>query len=225
MIAVLPLVALVWLFSVGRVAGHTAFGVATVGVLFLALLVSTWTDMTQRKIFNWVTYPTFFFGVGLNLIGTVVAASTGVSFDPPLTADVESVAWWQRLGVVGLASSLLGAAVCFFALLVAYRLSGNGGAGDVKLATAIGSLVGATIGISVVLYTYVIAGVVLASWLVIVAGPFRVVGHLVRGVGHHLLPMWVAPPREADFLRLLGRPVPMAVFFLFGTITALFLKG
>lgn len=83
------------------------------------LIVATVTDIRHRKIYNWLTYPAMFLGLLL---------ATGASLN-------------LRFGQLQLQESILGLLGCGLFMLVPYTLSG-GGAGDVKLAMAMGSLIG-----------------------------------------------------------------------------------
>jgi Flp pilus assembly protein protease CpaA len=181
------------------------------GNLVLLLILSCWTDLLHHKIYNWITYPAFLWALTINV---VVSVATGGE------AGQHESTGWARLGGVGVASCLSGAIVCFFALLVVYQLSGSRGAGDVKLATALGAWLGLLDGVTAIFFTYIVAGVVLACWVIILAGPQQVLSFALRKVGSLLLPGWVMPPPEQQ-LPILKRPVAMAAFFAAGTMLTL----
>jgi prepilin peptidase CpaA len=173
-------------------------------VLLLLLAVSTVTDLASRKIPNWATYGAALWAVLLN--------ATGPGFTTASLGGIE-------LGAVGIANSIGGAAIGFFVMLLMYRLSG-GGAGDVKLAAAIGALVGPMVCLSVLINSYMVAGVFIVGWLIWTVGPLVLFGTLLRMAGSRLLPGWVMPP-EFAYRELLNRPVPLAAFFAIGTALAL----
>lgn len=214
-----PAAGAAWMVGVGPHLPVPQAGTFAAGVLVALMAVCTWTDLARRKIYNWATYTAFLAALALNGAAEAYAAVEGVPLRSPDGEGVPTLL--ARLGAVGLASSLLGAAVCFFALLVVYQMSGFRGAGDVKLATATGAWLGVFQGLTAILYTYAIAGAVLASWLVLRFGPVRVIGHLLRSAGAKLLPGWVLPP--LDPFPELKRPVPMSAFFAAGA--ALVLSG
>jgi Flp pilus assembly protein protease CpaA len=179
--------------------------VGTVSGLLLVLLVAvvSYTDIRWRKIPNWATYTAFGYAVGLNALG----ALTG-----------ETHQFW--LGSVGLGNSLMGATVLFLSMLVVFSFTG-GGAGDVKLVACLGALLGLGRGLDAVLFSFVVAGVVLLSWGILSRGPVVALGSLLRSVGHYCLPMWVSPPQEEQ-RRLLHAPIPLAPFFAAGSLIVLF---
>ena len=123
------------------------------------------------------------------------------------------------LGAVGLPQSLSGAALCFFLMLICYQLA-RGGAGDVKLATAIGALLGVRDGLLALAFSYVFAGVVIITWSIWAQGPFVLASSLLRRIGAFFLPALVFPPSE-DQQALLRKPVPLAAFFAVGTLAVL----
>jgi prepilin peptidase CpaA len=114
-----------------------------------------WTDLRWRRIPNWLTVP------GL-LIG--VAANTILS------------------GWTGLKDSLLGAALGL-ALLLPFVLLRSLGAGDWKLAGALGAFTGPGLLVDLLLASVLVAGV-MAVILVIYKGRTR---QTVRNIGHILI--------------------------------------
>jgi len=83
-------------------------------VLAVALLVCMTTDLREHKIYNMVLLPTFFVGVGYNIVTT---------------------------GWPGLLQSVLGLLVGLAILFIPFALGGMG-AGDVKLLAVIGAIKG-----------------------------------------------------------------------------------
>jgi prepilin peptidase CpaA len=204
---VVSVITLPLLAAAGVLAGsglHTpVFGTAAVGAAAGLLAVSAVTDLWGRKIYNWATYPAFLWAVAANAV-------------LPLVLGADEAA---RLGFVGLGNSLLGAAVGFGITLVGYHLSG-GGAGDVKLAAALGAMFGPAEVFHTLVAGYAVAGVVVAAWMGWTRGPFQLVRLTLRRFGSAVLPGRVSPlpPDVAETFR---RGVPMAPFFAAGAALAL----
>ena len=140
--------------------GSNPFGSASTCILLGGLLVSSITDVRKHIIPNWVTYPGILVGLGINF------------FD-----FATNQLWREQLGAVGLASSVTGLLVLFLSLLVVFSLSG-GGAGDVKLVGAIGSLMGVVPGAEAVCLSFVMCAGLVMTWSVLSKGPLRIVGAL-----------------------------------------------
>jgi prepilin peptidase CpaA len=125
------------------------------GCVVLLAVVAGWTDYRSRRIPNWLTVPGFAVGVGLN-----VAAA----------------------GWAGLKTSLLGAALGLL-LLLPFVLLRSLGAGDWKLAGALGAFVGAGVLINLLVVSVFVAGIMAAA-LVIYK---RRVRQTLRNIGHLLV--------------------------------------
>jgi prepilin peptidase CpaA len=207
----LPAAGLLWHVAIGPVLPTPGGWHFAAGALVALLLLCSVTDLARHKIYNWATYTAFLLALLFNLAVDLYAANG----EPSSARQI-----YQQLGAVGLGSSLMGGLVCFFALLVAYSMSGMRGAGDVKLATATGAWLGPYEGLLAIVFTYIVAGVILLCLLIAWIGPFRLIGHVGRKVGSFLWPAWIHPP--AAPLRLLKTPVPMGAFFALGTMLVLF---
>jgi len=107
------------------------------------LVVAAVTDIRIHKIFNWLTYPAI-------LAGLIMAV--GVSL---FSATIPASHWLSDLRFT---DSLLGLIGCGAIMLFPYHLS-RGGAGDVKLAMAIGALIGFSPTIQAISIGYIIAAV------------------------------------------------------------------
>ena len=162
----------------------------------MLLVVSSCTDLSWRKIFNWTTYCA---------VAWALAINCAHRFD--------SI---PQLGAIGLRQSLLGFAGCFVIMLFVYSLA-RGGAGDFKLAAAIGSLIGFEDGILVIATSYVIAGATILLWSVCARGPIRLLVAMGRLLGSAALPRWIRRPDQMDNLLLL-KQIPLAPFFAAGTL-------
>jgi prepilin peptidase CpaA len=121
----------------------------------LLSMAAGWTDLRSRRIPNWLTVP------GL-LIG--IAANTALS------------------GWGGLKTSVLGAAVGL-ALLLPFVLLRSLGAGDWKLAGALGAFTGPSLLVDLLLASVFVAGL-MAVALVIYKGRVR---QTARNIGHILV--------------------------------------
>ena len=128
--------------------------VLLVGALLLAS-TAAWTDLRTRRIPNWLTVPAA-------LIGVAASAFVG--------------------GWGGLKASLLGLALGLAALLP-FVLLRSLGAGDWKLAGALGTFTGYALLIDLLIGSILVAGV-MALVLVIYKGRLR---QTVRNIGHILL--------------------------------------
>lgn len=193
---------------VGQLSG-SLLGTLSGLVLLAALLTSAVTDVHNHKIYNWVTYSAFLWAVLINAIATMLA------MDNESTTRIVS-AGPEFLGGVGLGQSLAGAALCFFVTMLGYRLSGIG-AGDVKLATAIGAVLGVHLGVFAVAYSYIVAAVAIIAWSVWRQGPIPLLKAGLRTAGQLLLPMWPFPPTSDDH-KLLIQPIPLGPYFAIGTL-------
>jgi Flp pilus assembly protein protease CpaA len=176
------------------------FGTIAGMVILLLVLTCAMTDLAERKIFNWATYTAIFWAMGINLTGELVGNRPG-------------------LGAVGMTDSLAGAGICLVLMLVAYNLA-QGGAGDVKLAVAIGALLGSEVGVLAVAYSYVVAAVCILGWVSWHRGPMELIQALMRKIGDFLFPGFVISV-DGEQQALLEKPVPLAGFFAIGTILAM----
>ncbi len=169
------------------------------GILIPLLSIASATDLMVRRIPNWLTY---------SAAGFALAAAAVVS----LRTSSEVVV---LPGVVDFRESVSGFATTFGIMLMVYLVLGIG-AGDVKLAGAIGACVGAHTGLQILLWTHLIAGAAAGVYVVWKVGP----RWLIQKSLSLLLPDRVLMPtvNHSDTLRY---PVPMAVYFSLGTIVAL----
>jgi prepilin peptidase CpaA len=121
------------------------------GAVLVAVIAGV-TDLRSRRIPNWLTVPAL-------LIGLIANTALG--------------------GWAGLKTSLLGAALGL-ALLLPFVLLRSLGAGDWKLAGALGAFVGPGILINLLLVSVFVAGI-MALALVIYMGRVR---QTIRNIGH-----------------------------------------
>jgi len=88
------------------------YDVARIAVLLVVVAASAICDIRSGRIYNWLTYPAALVGLGL-----------AVGYE----------------GMEGVWTALLGLAIGFLPMLVAWVVSGTGG-GDAKLMAAVGTL-------------------------------------------------------------------------------------
>ena len=128
-----------------KLIGASPVGFATAaGCLLTAMvLVAAYTDSRHWRIPNWATYTGTLWALAINgcqsLFGTEVSQ--------------------QWLGTIGFDQSLLGFFALFLGMLIVTSFSG-GGAGDVKMAGAIGSFLGLTDGFEAILVSFVSCAIV-----------------------------------------------------------------
>jgi prepilin peptidase CpaA len=132
---------------------------AIVGLAVALALIAGWTDWRNRRIPNWLTVPGFFVGIAANVL---------------------------IAGLAGLKTSLLGAGLGLLVLLPFVFLRSLG-AGDWKLAGALGAFVGWEVLLNLLLGSVLVAGV-MALGLVIYKRRFK---ETMRNIGHMLGSMFM----------------------------------
>lgn len=188
------------------------------GFLLMALLIyCSYTDLTRKRILNWATYTALSGALVFNAASSLLAGTTDLAAPPHV--KVNSGGMFESFGAIGIISSGLGALACFGAMLIIYSVSRTG-AGDVKLATAIGAFVGAENGLSAILWCHLLAGIVAIVWLAWNLGLVSIIRTITRHLGSELFPTLVFPP-TAKSAKVLNKPIPLAAFFAAGTILAL----
>jgi len=130
---------------------------AVLGLAVALALIAGWTDLRSRRIPNWLTVPGFVIGVLVNVL-----------------AD----------GRAGLKTSLLGAGLGLLVLLP-FVLLRSLGAGDWKLAGALGAFVGWQVLVDLLMGSVFVAGA-MAVGLVIYKRRFR---ETLRNIGRLLASM------------------------------------
>lgn len=186
---------------------------AAEGVLWLLLLTAAATDLRTRKIYNWCTYPAMLWAV---LLAVLVDLASVL----PLESVAAEAGLLTSLSVMASLGGLFG---CGALMLVPYVLS-RGGAGDVKLAAAMGALMGFEAGLWSLAIGYVAAATftAISALLLGLVGRRDLLVGLARRVGHALAPTLVLAASETQ-LNELRRPIPLAGFFAFGAAWVSFL--
>ena len=121
----------------------------------LLSVIAAWTDFRSRRIPNWLTVSALLVGITANSV----------------------VSGWS-----GLKASLLGAGLGLL-LLLPFVLLRSLGAGDWKLAGALGSFTGPTMLVGLLVWSVFVAGV-MAVALIIYTGRVR---QTMRNIGHILI--------------------------------------
>jgi prepilin peptidase CpaA len=127
------------------------------GLAVALALIAGWTDWRSRRIPNWLTVPGLVIGVSVNVIAN---------------------------GLPGLKASLLGAGLGLLVLLPFVFLRSLG-AGDWKLAGALGAFVGWQVLLDLLMGSVFVAGI-MALGLVIYKGRFK---ETLRNIGRLFLSM------------------------------------
>jgi Flp pilus assembly protein protease CpaA len=170
-------------------------------VIVATAVIASYTDLRWQRIPNWLTYSAILWGFGINLYAKAAPSAA------------------EYLGAVGISSSLAGFLAIFFLFLVVFSFTG-GGAGDVKLAGAVGALFGLEAGMEVMIYAFAAAGVWIVSWAILSVGPMNIAKAIYRRLGRFFLPAWFAPLSEDD-RAILTMPVALGPFFGLGMLTVL----
>ena len=176
-----------------------AISLMLLGVCSCALVISTYTDTRTSRIPNWVTYASIVWFLMLNLIASI-------------TGNVSHYA-------VGISESVMGLVACGGAMLMLYTTRSIG-AGDVKLAAALGSFLGVNSGIMALVWCYVLAGFFCAAWMVYRLGVVSVVAALFDKVVGLVCKEWI-PRTTNKQLHFLDQSLPMAAFFTGGVVLVL----
>ena len=158
-------------------------------VLTVALaLIAGWTDWRSRRIPNWLTVPGFLVGLGANMLAS---------------------------GMVGLKTSLVGAGLGLLVLLPFVFLRSLG-AGDWKLAGALGAFVGWGILLNLLMGSVLVAGI-MALGLVIYKRRFK---ETMRNIGRILLSliMFRMPAAEISLDNPQSLKVPYGVALALTTV-------
>jgi Flp pilus assembly protein protease CpaA len=203
------ILALGWVPFISLLAPSAPVGNVAGCVLVPLLAVCTYTDLRWKIIPNYATYSALLWALGLNLLASVASLAS-----PSFAATLS-----RHLGAIGIGQSLLGAAVCFAIMFSLYTARGFGG-GDIKMAAAVGALLGWQLGMSVLFWcavTAVVFGIVSIIWQL---GPLALFVELARHAAFRLVPTYFQPPTGRLEL-LMHTPTPMALFFLIGTTVSL----
>lgn len=169
-------------------------------ILVVMLLTASVTDLRWRLIPNWITYSCFLWAIAINFVASLAP-------NHAITA---------QLGAIGIKQSLLGAFGIFAVTLIFSSITG-GGAGDVKLSTCLGAFLGFMPAVDILLYSFVIGGILLLIYTIWVGRALATLTALFRAFGNVVLPMFVFGPSDEQ-KNLLKTEVPLGPFFALGTL-------
>ena len=185
----------------------TVFTALAASTLTVLLVVATFHDCRSSRIPNRATYSAF-------LAALVIATAKSIACHC-------GVLGWDAGGAITLAESLKGAGLCF-GLLLAVQLSPFGrqlGAGDIKLATAIGALLGWEQGLQTLIWCFLLPAPYIFYLAVKEFGLVRLGREAVLRLGSRLFPRWfIVDSLPGEFAPFLRRRVPLAAFFALGTL-------
>ncbi len=190
---------------------------STCGLFAVLLLVTcSVTDLKRHKIHNWATYSALLWAFLINGAASLWTISSTEHIEDYLVTNRIGP---EFLGAVGIAESMAGAVGCFAVVFLAFSMA-RGGAGDVKLAAAIGALLGFRMGLLAVSLSYIVAAAAIVVGGMWQKGGLRVLKAFIRQVGAFLFPSIVFPPTKEERL-LLNTPMPLAPSFAVGTLLVL----
>lgn len=130
--------------------------------LLVWMVVATFTDVRQQKIYNWTTYSGILVAIALSGLNSALNRT--------------------EFSEIGITQSVVGFTACGMIMLVCFVLFQIGG-GDVKLLAMIGAFLGPELGIETLLWTFVLGG---AAAVVILIWKIGLV-KLLRRVIHQLM--------------------------------------
>lgn len=175
-------------------------------VLLLMVGAAAVTDLSRRKIYNWETYPGLLWALAFNAWATLAGKVAPVDGALPVSD-------------IGIAASLLGSISCFVPMIFLRQMTG-GGAGDVKLATVIGALVGVECGLKIIVTCYIIGGVCALCSLIWELGPITITKWIGCRIGSVLLPGHIPAPTDEQ-RKVLRRRMALGPYFAAATIAVL----
>ena len=213
--AAMPLLlAPAWVVIVQQISPASQLGSVAGLIAFMLLATSTYTDHRWKRIPNWATYTALSWALSLNLVGTCISVRGGVATD---ASNLTLLPQW--LGSIGFRESLTGAVGCFAVMLMACTLCRAGG-GDLKLATALGALVGLPMALLSLFWCFMIGGGVSLALVIWRQGFVGTARSLLFQIGSLVLPAVVPAPAATESQTLRTR-IPMATFFAAGYCVAL----
>ncbi|HXB63172.1 MAG TPA: A24 family peptidase [Acidobacteriaceae bacterium] len=154
------------------------------------------TDVRSRRVPNWLTGPSILIGLALHF----------------------AFGGWHGMFVAAAAGLICGA------IFLVFFIAGGMGAGDVKLITAIGCLVGMSNIVSVLALT-AIAGGVMAVALAVSRGQLKQTLFNVGALASHHTTQGLKPHPELNVLNKNTLRLPYALAIAAGTIITFYLQG
>jgi prepilin peptidase CpaA len=167
-------------------------------ILLVLLLIGTTTDLRQRKIYNWLTFPGMCLGC---LWNALQFADHGA----------------------GLLFGLKGAVLAIALFFLPFALGGLG-AGDIKLLGVVGAFGGWQFAVRAGLWSALAGGVIALTLLFADKAARRDSRSFFRGLAISLLYQGQLPEISAE-QKNKGRRFPYSLAILLGTVAALFFKA
>lgn len=147
-------------------------------LLVVIALAAAVCDLLWRRIPNWITLPGLVYALLLNAWPTL-ADHFGMADLFGMTGTVRT---GDAVGAIGMSQSLLGAIACFVVMFVMYCVT-QGGAGDVKLATVFGALLGLRAALLLLCCAYLLAVASAVAWVLWRRGLWATLGWLIVEFG------------------------------------------
>jgi len=181
------------------------FGTFAVVVVAGMLAAASYFDLRERRIPNRLTFGGIILGLAISCLATISGTRQWATFDV--------------VTQVRLVEAATGLAACGVVPLFLY-LTNSGGAGDVKLAWAVGALLGYQVGLPAVFYAYLFAGCWALVWMTLTGRIGALLAASLRGAVNRVLPKFVSPPDPATRARFSGG-IAMAPFFSVGAVLSI----
>ncbi|QGJ70677.1 Hypothetical protein PBC10988_23750 [Planctomycetales bacterium 10988] len=210
-----------WVYGMETIfPGHLLSTLA--GFVLLAIIcTATYTDSTRMKIYNWIVFPGLFWALGINLAGTLLLSGEKLgSWVEPEQIGKPFTSWPESLGAIGIGWSLLGMLTCF-GVMLALAIVAKTRLGDVKIAMAIGAILGVERGLSMLLWTHVAAGVMVFAFAIWRVGPAYLLKAIFHRFGSRVAPVYIAPA-DQEQTAFLKTYFPMAAAFMIGCLLTIF---
>lgn len=190
-------------FAAGALVGSLWESVpASFVYILLIAAAAAFADLRLRRIPNYLTYTALAWGLVLNALVSLV------------------VNWWHvesalaDLGCIGVVRSAGGLATAFAIMIAIYVVTGVG-AGDVKLAAAMGAWIGPERSLLLICYAYILAAVGSLCLLILKHGPWQMLLH-----GRELLLNFLilrAAPKNEQNRHMYEMSVPLGLYFALAT--------
>ncbi|HEY1066691.1 MAG TPA: prepilin peptidase [Pirellulales bacterium] len=192
-----------------------AWRTAQIGLLLGVLAEAVYTDFAEGLIRNSLTVPAIILAAALAGLADATRLGEWLAGSPYQSSDY--------LSPVGLGGAALGALAAVAAPLFMF-LFGSGGGGDVKLAFAVGLLLGWPTGVVAIAVTYLAAAVGGAAWVALTGRLWKMLAVGTRTLASRAFPAHVVAPIESE-KQVLRTAVPMAPFFAIGALAAIVERG
>ena len=211
-----------WAVLLGRMHASTTVASVTGFIMVCLLAATSYTDLRWKRIPNWATYSAVLWALAINAFASLTLGPEAIERIRSGLGDCGADPIYTQiayLGPIGFLQSAAGAGVCFAAMFLVYSFAG-GGAGDAKMATAMGAILGVQRGFLVLMWAHVIAGVVVVAWALCRFGWPKLV-EICAVYLNVKLPGYGKISGPPSWKWLMHRPVPLAPFFALGTIATL----